>query len=122
MRIGEKFPNNENDIQEWFHDMELLLGKQQTKWDIGLAIGETKNIGQRTQLATSAFRAKITGGSGMMYLASTPGGIDSIGVPFVDGIQKKFTAAAFGVTDYGVHRHITVVNSAGVAVRFKLNL
>jgi hypothetical protein len=121
-RLAEKYPHNENNIQESFHDMELLKSKQQTVWNIGLNPLETKDIAQRTLIAQSKFRAKATGGSAMMYLASTPGSIDSTGVPLVDGIENKFTAAEFHVTDYGVNRHITVVNGANNPIRFNLDL
>ena len=121
-RLAEKYPHNINDIQESYHDMELLKSVQQSVWNIGLNPLETKDIAKRTQIPQSKFRAKLTGGDGMMYLASTPGGIDSDFVVLTDGIENKFTAAAFNVTDYGVNCHITVVNDANNPTRLNLDL
>lgn len=120
--LQDKFEDNIDNIQESFHDWELLLSKQQISWNIGLKSLETKDIAKRTQLSQGKFRAMATGGDAIMYLASTPGGIDSDFVVLTDGVENKFTAAAFKVTDYGINCHITVVNSANNPIRFNLDL
>ena len=121
-RIMDNHPNNENNIQESFHDMELLLGKQQTKWDISLNTTAPIDIGKRTQIAVSKLRALVKGGNAKMYLASTPGGTDSLAVELIDGVEKKFTAADFHVADYSNNRHITIVRNSIFPIRFKLFL
>ena len=120
--LMDKFSENENDIQSSFHDMELLQSKQQTSWDITLGDREIKDVATRTQVPSSKFRATATGGTALMYLASTPGGTDSTPVELTDLLEKKFTAAAFEVTDYAVNRHITVVNQMQGPVKFKLDI
>lgn len=120
--ILDKFDENINNIQESFHNMELLLDKQQVKWNITLNTLETKDIAKRKQLSQSKFRAKITGGNALMYLASTPGGIDSDPVVLTDGVVNNFIAAAFNVEDYSLNCYITVINQSNNSTRFNLNL
>lgn len=120
--LMNKFPDDDNYIQESFHDMELLLGKLQTKWDITLTNRETKDLAKRTLTASSNIRATAIGGTAMVYLGKTAGGIDSDGVEIEDGIPKKFKAADFGISEYGVYRYITVVNQVQADIRFKFNL
>jgi hypothetical protein len=117
-----KFPNNDAGIQESVHDMELLIGKQQSVWNLSPTPGEVIDVAKRAQLANSKFAAKTIGGAGKLYLATTPGGIDSTAVNLVDGIQNNFLASAFGITDYVAHRYITFVSMAGVVISFKLKL
>lgn len=118
----DKFEDNPDDIQESIHDMELLIGKQQSVWDIHPTGNETVDIAKRAQLFDSKFKAKVVGGGGKMFLATTPGGTDSTAVDLVDGVERKFLASAFGVTDYVAHRYITFVNLADVTISFKLKL
>ncbi|MEI8202377.1 MAG: hypothetical protein WCH34_05160, partial [Bacteroidota bacterium] len=118
----DKYPDNENYIQESFHDMELLLGKQQTVWNITLEANEVCDIATRTQLPTGKFAATATNGNVKVYLASTAGGTDSTAVLLTDKIRRKFTAADFHVFDYKLNRHITVVNQSAEKVHFKLKL
>ncbi len=120
--LMDKFPENENNIQSSFHDMALLQSKQQTEWNLTLEGRETKDVATRTQIPNSKFRATAMGGTAFMYLASTPGGIDSTPVELTDMLEKKFTAADFEVTDYAVNRHITVVNQMQLPIKFKLDL
>ena len=118
----DSHPNNENNIQESFHDMELLLVKQQTKWDISLNTTSPIDIGKRTQIAVSKLRALVKGGNAKMYLVSTPGGIDRLAVELIDGVERKFTAADFHFTDYSKNRHLTIVRNSILSLRFKLFL
>ncbi len=120
--LMDKFPKNENNIQESFHDMELLLGKQQTEWDVAIDPTTTKGLATRTLLAPIKLKGTSHFGSASLYLSSTAGGIDSTPVVFLEDIETKFTAADFHVTDYAVHRHLTLVNNNNVAVRVKLKI
>ncbi len=118
----DKYPDNENNVQESFHDMELLLGKQQTVWNITLEANEVFNIGTRTQLPTSKLAATAKGGNVKMYLGSVAKGTDSTAVVLTNGIRRKFIATAFEVADYKLNRNITVVNQTAGTVSFKLKL
>ena len=120
--LMDKHPDNEDDIQESFHDMELLIGKQQSEWNLHPTAHQTIDVAKRAQLFNSKMEALVIGGAGKLYLARTPGGMDSNAVDLVDGIKRKFTAALFGITDYVAHRYITFVNQSGVVVSFKLKL
>ncbi len=120
--LMDKFPKNENDVQESFHDMDLLLGKQQTQWDVAIEATTSKDLATRTLLAPTKLKGTSHFGSASLYLASTVGGTDSTPVVFLEDIETKFTAADFHVTDPGLHRHLTLVNNNNVAVRVKLKI
>ena len=120
--LMNKYPANVNYIQESFHDMELLLDKQQMVFNPTLNANETKDMAKRTLVFNSKFRCIATSGDVWVYLSSTVGGIDSTPVIVLNGIQNEFIASAFGITDYGLHCHITAVNQAGVKVSFLMQL
>ncbi len=120
--LMNKFPANVDYIQESFHDMELLLDKQQMVFNPTLNANETKDMAKRTLVFNSKFRCAATSGDVWVYLSSSVGGTDSLPVKVLNGIQNEFLASAFGITDYGQHCHITVVNQAGVKVSFLMQL
>ncbi len=117
-----KFPDNINDIQESFHDMELLLDKQQMLFNPTLNADKIKDMAKRTLVFNSRFRCVAKGGEVWVYLSSTAGGTDSLPVKVLNGVPKEFMAKEFGITDYGQHCHITLVNKAGVKVSFLLQM
>ena len=121
-RLMDKFPDNVDNIQESFHDMELLPSKQQTDFNPNLTSHESLNLATRTMVFNSKLYAKAIGGDVWIYLASTPGGTDSTPVKILDGHSLDFAASAFAISDYGTHRYITVVNQDGVVVNFLLKL
>ncbi len=120
--LMDKFPKNENKIQDSFHDMELLLSKQQTLWDVAIDATTTIELTKRTLLAPTKLKATSHFGSASVYLSSTPGGTDSLPVALLEDIEKKFTAADFGITEYGLHRHITIKNTNNHAIRIKFKI
>ncbi len=118
----DKFPKNENKIQDSFHDMELLLSKQQTEWDVAVDATSTIELVKRTLLASTKLKATAHFGSASVYLSSTPGGTDSTPVVLLTDIETKFTAADFHVLDYGLHRHITIKNTNNETIRVKFKI
>ncbi len=118
--IMNKFPANLLLIQESFHDMELLLDKQQMVFNPTLNANETLDLAKRTMVFNTKFRCTTTSGDAWIYLSSTAGGTDSTPVKIINGIPLEFIASAFAITDYGQHCHITLVNKAGVKVSFHL--
>ena len=120
--LMDKFPNNENGMQDAVHDLEVLLDKQQKLWNITLSPHQVKDVCTRTQEAESKFYAKATGGNAKLYLASVAGRTDSQPIELTDGIRCKFVAADFDVTDFALHRHITVVSDAPIPIKFRLKL
>ncbi len=118
----DKFPNNEGGMQDAVHDLEVLLDKQQKLWNITLAPHQVKDVCTRTQEAGSKCYAKATGGNAKLYLASVAGKTDSEPIELTDGIPRKFVAADFAVTDFALHRHITVVSDAPIPIKFRLKL
>lgn len=105
-----------------FHDLEAIQQHSQKIFNLTLNNPETKDIAQRTMVFNSNLRAKADGGDVKIYLASTAGGTDSTPVVILDGQNIEFTAALFGITTYGVNRHLTVVTTSGTAITFMLQL
>jgi hypothetical protein len=105
-----------------FHDLEAIQQHSQAVFNLTLNNPETLDIAQRTMVFNSHLRAKATGGDVKLFLASTAGGTDSAAVVMLDGVDTPFTAAAFGITTYGVNRHLTVVTSSGTVIKFMLQL
>ncbi len=120
--LMDKFPKNEGNIQDSFHDMELLIGKQQTEWDVAIDAVTTLELSMRTLLASTKLKATAHFGSATVFLSSTPGGTDSTPVVLLTDIETKFTAADFHVLDYGLHRHITIKNTNNETIRVKFKI
>lgn len=114
-------PDCEN-ILKSFHDLEAIQQSSQKEFNLTLHNPETRDVAQRTMVFNSRLRAKTTGGDVKIYLASTVGGVDSAAVLITAGHDVNFTAADFGVTNYGVNRHITVVTGTGTTINFMLQL
>ena len=120
--LMDKFPLNEGNIQDLFHDMELLIGKQQTEWDVAIDAVTIIELTKRTLLASTKLKATAHFGSASIFLSSTPGGTDSTPVVLLTDIETKFTAADFGITDFGSHRHITIKNTNNETIRIKFKI
>jgi hypothetical protein len=103
-----------------FHDLGVIQQNQQKIFNLTLTSPELKDVATRTMVFNSALRATTTGGDVNIYLASKPGGTDSTPVNVVNGVEKKFTAADFGVADYGVNRYLVVVTASGLKIDFML--
>ena len=114
-------PDKERLIKS-FHDLEIIQSHPQKIFNVTFTAPLTKDLVTRTMVFNSRLRAKATGGEVKIYLATTPGGTDSTAVTIADGQNKKFTAADFHVTDYGVSRHITVVYTGTAETHFTLQL
>ncbi len=130
MQLGDlgleinKFMNDPDRVAKIkaFHNLEEIQNFAQKVFNPTLNALESKDLAKRTLVFNSKLRCVATSGDVNVYLSSTAGGIDSTAVKILNGVAKEFTAADFGVTDYGIHCHITVVNLAGVKVSFLLQL
>jgi hypothetical protein len=104
-------------------DLETLRNPEQQTFTMSLDVAERHDVATRTLLADDELRAKLTGpGRVHIFLASTPGGVDSTPVVVNTDADLRFAAAAFGITDYTTHRHITVVNESGATTRLSLTV
>jgi hypothetical protein len=57
------------------------------------------------------------------YLATTPGGTDSVAVHIeANAVPRLITAAEFGISDYATHRHITAVNSTAFELHYVVEM
>ncbi len=119
-----KFMNDpDSDVRiKAMHNLEEIQSSTQKVFNSTLTALETKDLVKRTLVFNSKLRCAVTSGDVWVYLSSTAGGTDSLPVKILNGVPKEFTASAFGITDYGLHCHITVVNRAGVKVSFLLQL
>ena len=118
----DKFPDNTDDIQKSFHDLETLQNTQQKVWNLTFNPLASKDIVARTVVFNTKMRGKAMGGAIKLFLASTLGGTDSIPKLFPAGLNIRFTAADFGITDYVTHRYFTAINEDGVIVTFLLQM
>jgi hypothetical protein len=105
-----------------FHNLQEIQSAAQKVFNPTMNANETIDMVKRTLVFNSKLRFAATSGDVWVYLSSTAGGIDSTPVKVINGIGQEITAAAFGITDYGLHCHITAVNQAGVKVSFLMQL
>src|ERR1017187_6207574 len=99
---------------EAFFDRELLANKMQMIFTATMNGTEKKELSERTVLSDDIFRFKLDSGglatvSATAYLGSTPGAIDSSPVTILNHLEHKGTFADFGITDYSLHRYVTIV-------------
>jgi hypothetical protein len=114
-------PDSEAKIKS-FHNLVEIQQTAQKVFNPTLKALKSMFLAKRTMIGSSKLRIGATGGNVMVYLATTEGGTDSTGVPVTNGHTLTFTASLFGITDYGTHCYITVVNQSGVKVSFLLQL
>ncbi len=99
---------------EVFFDRQLLSNTQQMKFTATMHGLEVKDLSERTVLSDDEFRFTLESQgantvSATVYLASTPGGTDSTGIVITNHHEHKGKFAEFAITDYSLHRHITIV-------------
>ena len=108
---------------EPFFEISILTKKPQTKFTATLAIGENKHVFTRTLTFDTELRIKITGpGPVNLYLATTKNGTDSTAVPISADTEQTIEASAFGITEYGLHRHLTAINDSGAETHIEVEV
>ncbi len=115
---------NPIDIAPLF-DLDTLRENRQSIFTGTLTPNENKAVVTRTLLADDDLVLEVFGtGTAKVYLATTANGTDSTPVTVTgDAAKLNITAAAFGITDYGTHRYITIVNQSGTeTLHFKITL
>lgn len=114
-----------------FFDLELLRDNTQVLFTGTLDPSETEPVLIHTFTSDDELEFEIKGdpettpaGTKVrFYLATTPGGTDSTAVEVeANALQTTITAAAFGISDYGTHRHLTAINSNGVELHYVVEL
>ena len=99
---------------EALFDLNVLREGRQTSFTGTLAPMETEAVLIHTFLADDELILKISALPDthvLFYLATTPGGTDSTAVQVESNVAATtIEAAAFGITDYGTHHYLTVVN------------
>jgi hypothetical protein len=103
-------------------DLDAIQNTAQKIFNLTLTNPETKDVAVRTMVFNSRLRATTSAADVKIFLATTLGGTNSTAVVVTAGVSLSFTAADFGITDYGVHRYITVVAATGTVTSFMLQL
>lgn len=118
-----KFADNTDMIEPLF-DVETLTDPAQTIWKGHLDPLENHPTLIHTFEAGDMMRLKSTGNGGLKaFLASIPGGTDSTPVTTEAHLEKIFDVTNFNVTDYAVHRYLTIINTSDTKeTRFLLEL
>jgi hypothetical protein len=109
---------------ENFFDLATLRESAQTEYTATLEAGESHALLTHTFMADEELTVKLyeAGGPLAIYLASFEGGTDSTPVIVPPHGNVTFMAEDFGITDYGLHRHITVINQGAALVRIQVNI
>lgn len=119
----DKFPSDPKSISVLF-DVETITNPAQVIWKGHLDAKELLQVLIHTFMDGDLIRCKSVGNAAVtLYLASTPGGIDSAPI-VVDGLKElKFDVKLFGVTDYKTNRYLTIVNNSdSLETRFFIQL
>ncbi|MEI8202702.1 MAG: hypothetical protein WCH34_06795 [Bacteroidota bacterium] len=118
-----KFPSKPNMIEPFF-DVETLTNPEQTIWKGQLDAKEVLPVLVHTFAAGDIIRLKSTGkGDIDAYLASTPGGTDSVKLSTTAKHEIRFDVAQFRVSNYKENRYLTLINaSANEDTRFIIEL
>ncbi len=110
-------------------DLPTLRDLQQNTFTGTLALSENKAIVARTFVADDDLSLEVSTDvvepafAVSFYLATTPNGTDSTAIQVsVNAGKLHIKASAFGISDYGTHRHLTAVNNSGVVVQFEVDL
>ena len=107
-----KFPDQPDMIEPLF-DVATLTNPEQTIWKGHLDPLENHPTLIHTFEAGDMLRFKSNGDAPVSaFLASTPGGTDSTEIKVEPMQENIIDVTAFGVTDYSVHRYLTLVNTS----------
>jgi len=117
-----KFPDQPALIEPLF-DLDLLRDNRQTLFTGTLAIGENKHILTHTFIFDDEIRVKIIGAGPIdLYLASVKNGTDSTKITAAGNTEQIILASQFGITEYGLNRHLTAINSSGQITQFEVEI
>ena len=99
-------------------DLQTLRNNIQSLFTRKMKPTETSELCVNTFKATDAIRAKVADAGNAtdkvtIYLASTPGGVDSIGIVIHNNAELKFEASQF-VVDLSTHTFLTAVTTANL--------
>ena len=109
-----KYPATPNVIVSLF-DLQTLRNNVQSLFTHKMKPTENCQLCVNTFKATDAIRAKFADAGNLtdqvtIYLASTPGGIDSTGIVILNNAEFKFEASQF-VVDLATHTFLTAVTN-----------
>lgn len=127
--ILDNYYNDREVICNALFDLQTLRDLQQSIFTGTLEIDENKAILTRTFVANDDLSLEITSTEVdpafpvNFYLASSPNGIDSSAIQVsVNAGKLNIKASAFGIADYGTHRHLTALNNSGKEVQYEVIL
>jgi hypothetical protein len=128
--VMDTFFDNLDGVANALFDQQTLRDLQQTEYNISVAHNQTKAILVNTFLEDDELELEVTCTDTVpastqvsLYLATTAGGTNSTAVNVIINNGKiKIEASAFGITNYGTHRHLTAVNNTAFDVVCKVKL
>ena len=94
-------------------DLHTLRNRLKSFFILKMKTTETSEITKNTFVATDELRGRVDKASNLtdkvtLYLASTPGGIDSPGIPFMNNTSRKVEVSEF-LVDLDTHVYLTAV-------------
>lgn len=113
-----------------FFELNVLRDRSQWLYTGTLPAGKTEAVLIHTFVADDELELKITSNDAVpadaqvqLYLASAAGGTDSAAINLSSNKAKiTINVADFGISDYGRHRHLTVVNSTTYTFHYEIEL
>lgn len=113
-----------------FFELQILREHDQVVFTGILDANENEAILIHSFVSDDELELEITGGTSVptslqiaFYLATTPGGTNSTPVYVqVNNGKLLIQASAFGITNWGTHRHLTAINNSGSEVHYKVEL
>jgi len=113
----DNFTNFPKSIESVF-DLQTLRSSIQSLFTKTMGTTETYSLTKNTFIATDEIRAKVSKvatatDSVTLYLGSTLGGIDSVGIKILNNAEDKFTAAEFKV-DLTINTFLTAVTNGNI--------
>jgi hypothetical protein len=116
------YPTRETECAIIF-DLQTLRESDQRTFTSTLDPEETEQLLVHTFLPDDVLKAKIdTNGPISLYLASTPGGINSTAVVLSSTAEVSIPVSAFGDIDLATHRYLTAVSAADAVTKLRITL
>lgn len=113
-----------------FFELQVLREHDQVLFTGILDPGENEAILIHSFVSDDELELEITGGATVpsslqiaFYLSTTPGGTNSTPVYVqVNNGKLLIQASAFGISNWGTHRHLTAINNSASEVHYKVEL
>lgn len=118
-----KFYNNPVQFISPLFDSSLLRDHNQVVFTGALDPNENEAVLIHTFVADDEMKVKITGtGSVTLHLATSPNGTNSNPITISNIEPKTIIMSEFGITEYGTHRYLTIINNGDTELEYEIEL